>query len=202
MASAASGSSATRTPSISDTIKHDHVALRNGYNKILGTTDLDERRRWQNQFTWDLARHAVGEELVVYPALEKVVADGKRIADRDREDHHIVKKYLYKFQALNPTDTEFEPTLRNLWGDLSAHIRKEEEEDLIQLEDGLTQQDSANLTSSFERTKMFVPTRSHPMAPDKPPFETVAGLMAAPMDKLADIFRRFPEEASYVDPLL
>lgn len=90
MASAASGSSATRTSSISDTIKHDHVALRNGYNKILGTTDLDEKRRWQNQFTWDLARHAVGEELVVYPALEKALADGKRVADRDREEHQTV----------------------------------------------------------------------------------------------------------------
>lgn len=90
MASAASGSSATRTSSISDTVKHDHVALRNGYNKILGTTDLDEKRRWQNQFTWDLARHAVGEELVVYPALEKMLADGKRLADRDREEHQTV----------------------------------------------------------------------------------------------------------------
>lgn len=104
------------------------------------------------------------------------------------------KEYLYKFQALSPTDTEFEPTLRNLWGCLSTHIRKEEEGDLVELENGLTLNDSANLSANFERTKMFVPTRSHPMAPDKPPFETVAGLMAAPVDKLADIFRRFPEE--------
>lgn len=96
MASAASGTSATRTSSISDTIKHDHVALRNGYNKILGTTDLDEKRRWQNQFTWYLARHAIGEELVVYPALEKVLADGKRVADRDREEHQTVSS-LPKF---------------------------------------------------------------------------------------------------------
>lgn len=90
MASAASGSSATRSSSISDTIKHDHVALRNRYNKILGTTDLDEKGRWQNQFTWDLARHVVGEELVVYPALEKVLADGKMVADRNREEHQTV----------------------------------------------------------------------------------------------------------------
>jgi hypothetical protein len=77
---------------------------------------------------------------------------------------------------------------------LSAHIRREEEEDLVQLENGLSQTDSAKLSTNFERTKMFVPTRSHPVAPDKPPFETVAGLMAAVMDKLADMFRRFPQE--------
>jgi hypothetical protein len=31
------------------------------------------------------------------------------------------------------------------------------------------------------------------MAGDKPPYETVAGLMATPIDKLGDIFRKFPK---------
>lgn len=36
--------------------------------------------------------------------------------------------------------------------------------------------------------------RAHPGAPDKPPFETVAGLLAAPLDKLRDVFSKFPTE--------
>jgi len=39
-------------------------------------------------------------------------------------------------------------------------------------------------------------TRSHPSAPDKPPFETVLGLMTAPLDKLGDMLRKFPKEGS------
>jgi hypothetical protein len=35
---------------------------------------------------------------------------------------------------------------------------------------------------------------SHPMAPDSPLYETVAGLMAARFDKLGDLFRKFPNE--------
>jgi hypothetical protein len=35
--------------------------------------------------------------------------------------------------------------------------------------------------------------RAHPNAPNKPPFETVAGLMAAPLDKLRDLFEKFPQ---------
>lgn len=46
----------------------------------------------------------------------------------------------------------------------------------------------------FERTKMFAPTRAHPSAPNKPPFETVVGLITAPLDKLRDVFRTFPED--------
>lgn len=36
--------------------------------------------------------------------------------------------------------------------------------------------------------------RPHPSAPNKPPFETLAGLMAAPIDKLKDAFSKFPTE--------
>ncbi|GAI34674.1 unnamed protein product, partial [marine sediment metagenome] len=34
-------------------------------------------------------------------------------------------------------------------------------------------------------------TRAHPELPD-PPYETVAGLITAPLDHLLDLFRRWP----------
>jgi hypothetical protein len=46
------------------------------------------------------------------------------------------------------------------------------------------------------RTKAFVPSRSHSSAPNKPPL-TVAGLTAAPMDRLADMFRKFPDDTTH-----
>jgi hypothetical protein len=48
--------------------------------------------------------------------------------------------------------------------------------------------------TTCNRTKKFVPTHSHPNAPDKPPFETVVGLMTAPLDKLQDVFKKFPKD--------
>ena len=52
------------------------------------------------------------------------------------------------------------------------------------------------MAKSFGRTKMFVPTRSHPSAGEHPPFETVMGLLTAPFDHLSDLFRKFPDEES------
>jgi hypothetical protein len=101
---------------------------------------------------------------------------------------------LYEFQGLSPADEEFLPTLNSLWQTLSKHIEEEENSDLPKLEESLPTDETDSLARSFARTKMFVPTRSHPMAPDKPPYETVAGLMAAPIDKLGDLFRRFPKD--------
>lgn len=105
-----------------------------------------------------------------------------------------MKELLYKFQGLKPTDHEFTPTLKSLWSDLSQHIKEEEEQDLVKLENALQQVDSEKLTTSFKRTKKFIPTRSHPDAPDKPPYETIAGLLSAPLDQVRDIFRKFPED--------
>ena len=40
---------------------------------------------WANQLIWEVARHAVGEEIVVYPLMEKHMGEeGKRLADEDR----------------------------------------------------------------------------------------------------------------------
>lgn len=91
-------------------------------------------------------------------------------------------------------DPEFLKTLQELFKDLKEHIQDEERNDLPALERQLDEDSSDAYARSFERTKLFVPTRSHPSAPDKPPFETVAGLMAAPLDKLMDLFRKFPNQ--------
>jgi hypothetical protein len=84
--------------------------------------------------------------------------------------------------------------------DLSEHIKEEESEDLPKLEERLTTEESESLTKTFGRTKMFVPSRSHPSAPDKPPFETAISLMTAPIDHLADMFRTWPHTSGMPNP--
>ena len=182
---------------VSDAIKHDHAELKEYYSKILNASedDHDTKTRYQNQFTWELARHSIAEELVVYPAMEKYIEGGKDIADHDRGEHRTLKEELKKFQNLKSSSTEFTPTLQKMIDDLDHHIAEEEKDDLPKLEKALPEGESEKLASSFQRTKMFTPTRSHPSSPDRPPFETVMGLMVAPMDKLADMFRKFPQES-------
>jgi hemerythrin superfamily protein len=76
---------------ISDAIKKDHQEINEYADNIRGATDDDSKTRWQNQFTWELARHSIGEELVVYPAFAKHLgAKGQAIADKDRTEHQSV----------------------------------------------------------------------------------------------------------------
>ena len=93
---------------------------------------------------------------------------------------------------MSATDPQFKPVLQGLLEDLQRHIEQEERGDLVQLEEKLSKAESEALTRSLERTKMFVPSRSHPTVPDKPPFETAVGLLTAPVDMVADLFRKWP----------
>lgn len=75
---------------IIDAVRKDHKELESYCNKIVTSEDADEQTRFQNQFTWELARHSVGEELVVYPAMKKYLRDG----EKDREQHRTVRRKL------------------------------------------------------------------------------------------------------------
>jgi len=194
-------SRAAAMSTISDTIKKDHEEIKKYANNIRAATDDVTKTSWQNQLTWELARHSIAEELVVYPAFEKHLGEkGKEIADKDRAEHQSVKEALKKFQNLKSTSSDFLPTLEALMNDLNAHIKEEENDDLPALEDIIQTAESESMAKSFGRTKAFVPSRSHPSAPDKPPFETVVGLMAAPIDHLADLFRKFPDNTGSPNP--
>ncbi|CAI7586736.1 hypothetical protein PCG10_000548 [Penicillium crustosum] len=181
---------------ISEAIKDDHRRLESYYNIIVNSEDEDEQTRFQNQFTWELARHAVAEELVVFPALEKVRSDGKEKIDDDRREHSALKEMLYVFQNLNSSDPRFFPTITMLMEGLARHMRDEEANDLVILEETLTSDESEKLGESLSRTKMFVPSRSHSYDLDNPRFETAADLITAPLDRLQDLFRKWPEEES------
>lgn len=82
--------------------------------------------------------------------------------------------------------------LNDIMSHLKAHMKEEEEHDLPKLEEKLSDSETTNIAKSFEHTKGIVPTHSHPNAPNRPPFESLAGMLAMPMDKLRDMVSKFP----------
>jgi hypothetical protein len=116
-----------------------------------------------------------------------------------------VKEFLKEFQNMNPSDQEYVPKLKRLMETLSQHMKEEESHDIPALEEVLRghanhEGVSESLAKSFARTKMFVPSRSHPSAGEHPPFETVMGLLTAPIDHINDIFRKFPDKTISPNP--
>lgn len=60
------------------------------YKRARERGDMPAQERWVRQLTWEIARHAVGEEIVVYPLMEKHLGDqGRKLADHDRKEHQV-----------------------------------------------------------------------------------------------------------------
>lgn len=187
---------------ISHAIIDDHRKIIEAYNQILSAPDDDGRTRWQNNFVWELARHSVAEELVLYPEFEKHLGEkGKEMAAQDRAEHQQVKEVLKHFESMKSTHPDFISTVTELVDNLKKHIEGEEQHDLPALENVLSPQQSASISRAFDRRKIFAPSRAHAWAGSEGgAFETVAGLFAAPIDHLADMLRKQPDHTISPNP--
>lgn len=96
---------------------------------------------------------------------------------------------------MSPDHDGFPSLFDRLLTDLHNHIDHEKNEDMPRLEKLLSREESQALANSFERTKIILPTRSHPSAPNRPYFENFAAMLAAPIDKFADLLRAFPDSS-------
>lgn len=179
-------------------IKDDHDEMyeyHDQYKRARERNDVGAQARWARQLTWEIARHAVGEEIVVYPLMEKYLGQkGTELANHDREEHLKVKDDLYTLEGLKPGSEEFDNLMTRMMDSLRHHNDSEETKDLPMLEPAIGKAMSIETAASFKITKKFVPTRSHPSAPNQPPYETLVGFITAPLDKLKDVFASFPTQ--------
>ncbi|XP_055332480.1 uncharacterized protein LOC129584353 isoform X2 [Paramacrobiotus metropolitanus] len=172
----------------------DHSEIKHAYER-LQQLQGEEADKWFNQLIWSIAKHSAAEELIVYPMLDKLGGRGKALAEKSRQDHQKTKEVLCELDGKKVTP-DVRKKIEQMMSELLEHIGMEEgkDGDLEVIRQGIAPDELMDAGKQYERTRMFVPTHPHPNAPDKPPFENVAGLLALPMDKLRDLFRSFPDE--------
>lgn len=181
--------------SISEEIIDDHEELKEYYDKYIAAETPVDQEKWANQYRWELARHTVAEEIVLYPAFEKYLGEeGKKVSDDERQEHQVQKELQAKLETMNVAAPEYKPIFMELQRDLAGHVVGEEA-NLEKLEKKLSREDSKALAKTLQSTKAFVPTRAHPSFPNEPPYETVVAFLAAPIDKLRDLFERYPDKS-------
>lgn len=190
-------SQVTTGPDLIDEIIHDHREFEefySNYKKAHQAGDEKEAEKWFNQLVWELSRHTVGEELVVYPLLDALGPKGKEMADKDRADHKKIKKELEEIYRLSDPDL-FESALDRMMDELRQHIKKEETQDLEYLKQHADMKSLESAAKAFMYGKKIAPTRPHPsMTSRSAALEAALALFVTPLDKLKDMFTPFPKE--------
>jgi len=187
---------------IIESIKKDHREVQEYYYKYKSSPNMEEGKKWFHQFVWEISRHSVGEEVIMYNMMEAVNEQGKKLSEESREDHRKLKVALEDLRN-EKDDAEFDKKFDKVFSDLMDHIKKEESEDLQFIRDNISEDKRKSAARMFALKKNLVPTRPHPEIPDKPTaLELALGLFATPIDKIRDLFVDFPdkEEVKNIDP--
>src|SRR3954447_26067103 len=170
-------------------LKSDHKTVNGLFRQFekLGDDATTARRELVDQMIKELSVHAVIEELVFYPAVKGISDDLKDHVLESLEEHHVVKWLLSELEGLDPKDERFEAKVTVLIENVRHHVEEEEGEFFPEVREALGRKVLAELGDLLAQAKSSVPTHPHPKAPDEPPGNAIAGMVAGLVDRARDV---------------
>ena len=148
-------------------------------------TDDQLRKDLVDQVTIELVRHAVAEEVAVYPAVKDKVSPEE--AERAKREHAEAEETMKRLESLDPNDAAFEEELRKLMIEIRGHVIEEEGEMFPRMREVMTQEELTDLGGRVEAIKKMAPTRPHPSVPNDPGKRLAVGPVTGLFDRLRDM---------------
>jgi hemerythrin superfamily protein len=169
-----------------DVLISDHRDVTALIGEIWTVRDPMIRRDLTDTAISELVRHAVAEEMYVYPVMRKYLADGEKAVEHDIEEHKELEQAMKRLEDLDVSGTEFETELRRLETILADHVQDEESEQFPELRLRVPQEELTELAGKVETAKKLAPTRPHPSAPNSELFHKMVGPGVGLVDRLRD----------------
>ncbi len=173
-------------------LKQDHRTVDGLFEKFEATTDraVKTRQTLADRIVKELSIHAAIEEQILYPGMRRALKNGDKLVAHAIEEHQDAKELLKHIERTPAS----EPKLADLVADLASAIRehvKEEESDLFKrLRTEVDRKTLETWADELKAAKRISPTRPHPLAPNRPPANVVAGSAAGVVDRLRDAGRK------------
>jgi hemerythrin-like domain-containing protein len=121
------------------------------FDKLEATDDSQTHQRTAllAKIKYALSKHAIQEEMVVYPALRQ--ANLAHEADELGSEHGYVKTYLYELENMSKDSPEFLARVRDFRALLEEHMAMEENEVFPSFRDRLSDDQNAKITAAMNK---------------------------------------------------
>lgn len=169
-----------------EVLRSDHREMEDLLGQIERTSHADQRRDLADTLIAEVVRHAVAEEMHVYPAIEAHVPNGDEKVKHDKEEHHEIVLTMTKIESFDTSDPDFLEQISKLRGQLQHHIRDEEADQFPQLRAHIPGDKLFELGNQVQNAKNLAPTRPHPSAPHSELFHKTLGAGVGLIDRLRD----------------
>jgi hemerythrin superfamily protein len=174
-------------PDVVDVLTADHRDVTALIGEIWSVRDPMIRRDLTDTAISELVRHAVAEEMYVYPAMRKYLPEGDKAVEHDVEEHKELERVMKQLEGLEVSGAEFDETLRRLETILADHVQDEEAEQFPALRERIPRDELIELAGKVETAKKLAPTRPHPSAPNTELFHKLAGPGVGLVDRIRDL---------------
>jgi hemerythrin superfamily protein len=135
-----------------------------------------------------LVKHAEIEELVFYPAVREELDLGGDV-DESLEEHHAAELLMAELEKLPADAPRYDAKVTVLRENVLHHIDEEETELFPQVREALTEERRRELGGAMLRAWDIAPSRPHPLSPDTPPGNWLAGIPAAGLDLAVGVLK-------------
>ncbi len=165
--------------------KRDHVEL----DRLIGLVDGSSgvaRQDALNALCRLVFPHAFAEESVVWPALRRLLPDGKALTLEIEREHQQINELFTELERSDPDSTNHRELWQRIVTLLREDVRDEEDELLPELQSVASQRTLVGLGLAWEAVRRTAPTRPHPVVARRPPGNAVAGLPLTLLDRSRD----------------
>jgi hemerythrin superfamily protein len=169
-----------------DILTSDHHEVLDLIEEMKRTDDPQRLREHADTIISELVRHSVAEEMFVYPAMRRHLADGEHAVAHDIAEHKELEVTMKKLEAVDATTPEFREVLDQLEAVLRDHVHDEETEQFPELRARVPRFDLLEMATQVELAKQVAPTRPHPLAPNNKLFHLTVGPGVGLVDRLRD----------------
>jgi hemerythrin superfamily protein len=146
----------------------------------------DQRRDMADTIIAELMRHAIAEEMYVYPAMREHLPEGEKEVQHDVEEHKQLEEIMKQLEAVDASEARFDGLVRRMTEQLRHHAHDEESEQFPQLRAQVPHEQLVSLREKVNTAKKVAPTRPHPNAPNAELFHKLVGPGVGLVDRLRD----------------
>lgn len=176
-------------PDVVDVLMADHRQIEELLTELeSGSGTVEYRRRLADVAIAEIVRHDVAEQEYLYPAVRHVLPDGgatdSRIADQAEAEE--IMKQLERVAATEPA---FDRLVADLATRVRLHVLDEETDLLPRLRRSAAPAELRRLAVLVEMAERSAPTRPHPGAPHRPPWNLLLTPGAGLVDRVRDALR-------------
>jgi hemerythrin superfamily protein len=174
------------TTDVVSALTTDHREALDLLDRIARSTHPSEKRDLADTVIAEVVRHAIAEEMYVYPAMREHVPNGDEEVEHDIEEHKELEETMKQLEAAEASEPRFDELVRKMTEQLRHHAHDEESDQFPKLREHVSHDELVQLREKVEAAKKVAPTRPHPNAPNTELFHKLVGPGVGLVDRLRD----------------